>query len=48
MKGILSASSLVGCVLGQLTFGFLGDWIGRKKGLLLCNILTLLGCIGWY
>ncbi|KAK8811413.1 hypothetical protein WA158_003147 [Blastocystis sp. Blastoise] len=45
-KGILSASSLIGCVLGQLLFGFIGDWVGRKTGLLICNILNIVGCIG--
>ncbi|ETV94634.1 hypothetical protein H310_11628 [Aphanomyces invadans] len=36
MKSNVSAAALIGAVLGQLAFGFLGDVYGRKK----CMIAT--------
>ena len=48
IKGILSASSLVGCVVGQICLGFIGDLMGRKKALMFCSLLTIIGTIGWY
>ena len=36
---------LVGIVLGQLTFGFLGDGIGRQRAMLIDMSLILIGVI---
>ncbi|KAJ0406531.1 hypothetical protein ATCC90586_003510 [Pythium insidiosum] len=37
--------SLVGAILGQLTFGYIGDAIGRRKGMILTLLLSILGAL---
>ena len=36
---------LVGILIGQLLFGFMGDWIGRRTAMLTDMVLILLGVI---
>ena len=35
---------VVGIILGQLTVGFLGDWLGRRWGMIQVSASTLLVC----
>ncbi|KAF8945948.1 Plasma membrane permease, mediates uptake of glycerophosphoinositol and glycerophosphocholine [Haplosporangium gracile] len=44
-------SLFVGCILGQIGFGFICDRVGRKVGLMLTTLLVILGaalCAGAY
>ena len=36
---------LVGILIGQLLFGFMGDWVGRRTAMLTDMVLILLGVI---
>lgn len=40
-----STSCLVGAICGQLSFGFIGDWIGRGTALQLTMALSILGAL---
>ena len=42
-KSLIAASTLVGALCGQLFFGFLGDWVGRKWTFLSTCVLILVG-----
>ena len=46
LRGLVNAASNIGNIIGQLTFGFLGDALGRKfvygKELIVCIIGTIL------
>eukprot|EP00948_MAST-09A_sp_MAST-9A-sp1_P003611 g3611.t1 len=44
-ESLLSILSLVGAVCGQLFFAFAGDTFGRKRCLLACSVLQILGCL---
>ena len=44
----MAAACFAGAILGQLTFGYIGDVIGRSKGLYLTQILSIIGAIGRY
>ncbi|KAG0231211.1 Plasma membrane permease, mediates uptake of glycerophosphoinositol and glycerophosphocholine [Actinomortierella wolfii] len=47
----ISNSLFVGCILGQIGFGFICDRIGRKVGLMLTTFLVIIGaalCAGAY
>ncbi|KAF0720562.1 Aste57867_202 [Aphanomyces stellatus] len=41
----ISACSLVGAIVGQLIFGYIGDVLGRKKGMILTLGLSVLGAL---
>uniref|UniRef100_M4C6F8 Major facilitator superfamily (MFS) profile domain-containing protein n=1 Tax=Hyaloperonospora arabidopsidis (strain Emoy2) TaxID=559515 RepID=M4C6F8_HYAAE len=45
MKSWVSASALVGAVVGQLLFGFLGDVFGRRVNMIATCILLIVGGI---
>lgn len=42
----IATASLVGAVIGQLTFGYVGDSTGLAMGLLLTTLTTLTGALG--
>eukprot|EP00933_Yihiella_yeosuensis_P012641 TRINITY_DN1215_c0_g1_i1.p1 TRINITY_DN1215_c0_g1~~TRINITY_DN1215_c0_g1_i1.p1 ORF type:complete len:458 (-),score=81.93 TRINITY_DN1215_c0_g1_i1:148-1521(-) len=44
-KGLAVSMTLLGVIIGQLSFGFVADIIGRKKASLLTTGLTMLGAI---
>ncbi|KAF9201582.1 Plasma membrane permease, mediates uptake of glycerophosphoinositol and glycerophosphocholine [Haplosporangium sp. Z 27] len=51
MSTRIANSLFVGCIIGQIGFGFICDRIGRKVGLLLTTFLVILGaalCAGAY
>ncbi len=37
--------SLIGAITGQLTFGYVGDAIGRRKGMILTLLLSIFGAL---
>jgi PHS family inorganic phosphate transporter-like MFS transporter len=41
----VSTAALVGCIFGQLLFGFLGDFLGRQLALTLTILTTVFGAI---
>ena len=41
----MSTAALVGCIFGQLLFGFLGDFLGRQLALTLTILTTVVGAI---
>jgi PHS family inorganic phosphate transporter-like MFS transporter len=45
-KSLVASATLVGAVVGQLSFGFLGDWLGRKWTFLVTCILIVVGALG--
>ncbi|KAG0050300.1 Plasma membrane permease, mediates uptake of glycerophosphoinositol and glycerophosphocholine [Gryganskiella cystojenkinii] len=47
----ISNSLFVGCIVGQISFGFICDRVGRKVGLMLTTFLVIIGaalCAGAY
>lgn len=44
----MATMCLIGAALGQLAFGYVGDWIGRKKGMVVSMVMTIIGAIGRY
>ncbi|KAL3138696.1 hypothetical protein ABBQ32_006450 [Trebouxia sp. C0010 RCD-2024] len=36
---------VVGIILGQLTVGFLGDWLGRRWGMIQDAVIMFIGCL---
>lgn len=42
---IVSTACLVGAILGQLSFGYVGDWLGRSQALRLTMALSILGAL---
>mmetsp|Transcript_56378 Transcript_56378/g.145441 ORF Transcript_56378/g.145441 Transcript_56378/m.145441 type:complete len:454 (-) Transcript_56378:101-1462(-) len=51
-KSLIASSTLVGAIFGQLLFGMLGDWVGRRWTFLVTCVLivvgaTLSGCVVW-
>jgi PHS family inorganic phosphate transporter-like MFS transporter len=46
LKNGVSNAALIGSVLGQLSFGFAGDQLGRKWCFFLTNCLIIAGCLG--
>lgn len=40
-----ATASLVGAIFGQLTFGYVGDWLGRGQALRLTMALTVIGAL---
>ncbi|OQS07716.1 inorganic phosphate transporter [Thraustotheca clavata] len=45
MKSNVSSAALIGAVLGQLTFGFLGDMYGRKSCMVATCVILIVGGI---
>jgi len=45
-RSIVASATLVGAVIGQLTFGLLGDWLGRKWTFLVTCVLIIVGALG--
>jgi len=51
-KSLIASATLVGAVAGQVVFGVLGDWIGRRWTFLVTCVLIVLGaflsgCVVW-
>jgi len=46
MKGWVTSSALIGCVIGVLAAGFMSDKLGRKTTLVLSAIMFLVSAIG--
>ncbi len=46
LYGWACSSALVGCILGAAGAGFLGDFLGRRKSLLVCAVLFAVSAIG--
>lgn len=44
--GTIKSLLFAGAVTGQLTMGYAGDCMGRRKAMILTNVLTVLGSIG--
>ena len=42
---IVSTASLVGAIIGQLTFGYVGDWLGRSRALQLTMAMSVFGAL---
>mmetsp|Transcript_29426 Transcript_29426/g.62644 ORF Transcript_29426/g.62644 Transcript_29426/m.62644 type:complete len:497 (-) Transcript_29426:13-1503(-) len=42
---VASTACLVGAILGQLTFGYVGDCLGRSRALQLTMVLSILGAL---
>jgi PHS family inorganic phosphate transporter-like MFS transporter len=45
-KTALAAIIFAGAITGQLSFGYIGDRIGRNKAMTLTNLLTVIGALG--
>jgi len=45
-KSRIASAMLVGVIIGQLTFGYIADWIGRRWTFLMTAALTIVGAIG--
>ncbi|GJQ11673.1 hypothetical protein GpartN1_g3464.t1 [Galdieria partita] len=45
VQSAVGVSMLYGVMFGLLAFGFIADYFGRKKGLIMCSCLVLLGNI---
>ncbi|CAD7943002.1 unnamed protein product [Amoebophrya sp. A120] len=45
-KGAISSACLFAAIVGQLGFGFLADWFGRKILFVLTCVLIMVGCVG--
>jgi len=44
--GWACSSALVGCIIGAFFAGFMGDFLGRRKSLLVCAILFAVSAVG--
>ena len=44
-KSVLSSAALIGAVIGQLTFGALADWMGRRIIFLITGSTIVLGSL---
>jgi len=44
-KSLVVSSMLVGIVLGQLTFGYIADWFGRRRASIATAALVILGAL---
>ena len=44
-KDFVKAAMYAGCILGMIVMGPVSDYIGRRLGLILCSIVTLLGAL---
>ena len=46
MQGWAASSALIGCIFGAMIAGALGDWLGRKRALIISAILFTISAIG--
>ncbi|MCP5535010.1 MAG: sugar porter family MFS transporter [Akkermansiaceae bacterium] len=46
MKGFAASSALLACIPGAILAGFFGDWLGRRKTLMISGLLFLISAIG--
>ncbi len=46
MQGWAASSALIGCIFGAMIAGALGDWLGRKRTLIISAILFTISAIG--
>lgn len=44
-KSLVASATLIGAIVGQLSFGVLGDWIGRKWTFMLSCVLIIVGAV---
>lgn len=44
--GWVASSALIGCIIGVFCAGFLSDWIGRKKMLILAAVMFAISALG--
>lgn len=44
-KSLVASATLVGAIAGQLSFGVLGDWLGRKWTFLVSCVLIIVGAV---
>eukprot|EP00298_Acanthocystis_sp_HF-20_P000793 c11136_g1_i2.p1 GENE.c11136_g1_i2~~c11136_g1_i2.p1 ORF type:complete len:440 (-),score=190.74 c11136_g1_i2:2-1321(-) len=45
-KSVALCVAFAGAVVGQLTFGYVGDWLGRNKAMFLTNFFCVIGAAG--
>uniref|UniRef100_K3WZD5 Major facilitator superfamily (MFS) profile domain-containing protein n=1 Tax=Globisporangium ultimum (strain ATCC 200006 / CBS 805.95 / DAOM BR144) TaxID=431595 RepID=K3WZD5_GLOUD len=45
LTSMVASCSLVGAIMGQLTFGYIGDVIGRKQGMIFTLLLSIGGAL---
>ncbi|CAD7926886.1 unnamed protein product [Amoebophrya sp. A25] len=45
-KSLLASASIVAAVVGQLSFGFLADWFGRRVMFITTCVFIVAGCVG--
>jgi len=51
-KSMVASATLVGAIIGQVSFGLLGDWIGRRWTFMATCVLIIMGavlsgCVTW-
>ena len=46
LKNSVNNAALIGSILGQLFFGFMGDLLGRKWNFVITSVLIILGALG--
>jgi MFS transporter, PHS family, inorganic phosphate transporter len=46
LKNSVNNAALIGSILGQIFFGFMGDLLGRKWNFVLTSLLIILGALG--
>merc|ERR1719446_301249 len=44
-KSLVASATLTGAIFGQLSFGVLGDWLGRKWTFLVSCVLIIVGAV---
>mmetsp|Transcript_20739 Transcript_20739/g.37983 ORF Transcript_20739/g.37983 Transcript_20739/m.37983 type:complete len:490 (+) Transcript_20739:143-1612(+) len=44
-KSLVASATLVGAIVGQLSFGLLGDWLGRKWTFIASCVLIIVGAV---
>merc|ERR1719446_199694 len=44
-KSLVASATLTGAIVGQLSFGLLGDWLGRKWTFLVSCVLIIVGAL---
>lgn len=44
----MATMSLIGACVGQLSFGYIGDRLGRRRSIILTLFIQIVGSLGWY